>query len=198
MDIIRSVKLVPNSALTTPIVTVAEAKKHAVIEHDVDDSYIEELIAVASEHVQYLTRRQLLTASYIMYLSQFPNDDLELPYGNLQSIDSVNYKNTENINTVVDADVYDVDTDSDPGVLSRNIDAGWPVYKYSRAPVWVQFTCGWTSPSLVPRKLKLAIKMLVATWYNKREDTAVVKHLEVPHGVISLITEYKLQGWGYD
>lgn len=78
--------------LTTQIVSIADAKKHAVIEHSYDDIYVASLCKTAQRRIQAITRRQLLTANYSAYLDQFPppygnsNDKIfdsyfELPYG---------------------------------------------------------------------------------------------------------------------
>jgi len=56
------------------------------------------------------------------------------------------------------------------------------------APVAVQFTCGFGGAADVPANLKLAVKVLAATWYESRASEAGEA---LPMGVEVLIAPYR-------
>ncbi len=85
-------------APTLEPVSLEDLKLHLRIELDVldEDEYLEGLIKTAREHVEDITRRQIITATWDYYLDGWPKGDaFKLPFGNLQSVSAVTYKESD-------------------------------------------------------------------------------------------------------
>lgn len=66
----------------------------------VEDDLLNANIIAAREHVEDTTRRQLLTATWDYSLDAWPSGDaIKLPFGNLQSVSSIIWKDTDGVET---------------------------------------------------------------------------------------------------
>ncbi len=74
-------------------VTLAEAKLHARIDHDLEDGLLATFIAAARQHGEQLTGRQFVEAAYELSLDGFPcgDDPIELPKPPLQAVESISF-----------------------------------------------------------------------------------------------------------
>lgn len=144
-----------------------------------DETLIEMCRMSAIDYVENFTNRQLLTATWKMYLNEFPSVDyIELPYGNLQSVTSVKYKDSEGTETTLTVTTdYLVETnvDATKGGLERGrivlpYDGSWPTATlYPSNPITIAFVCGWTAAAYVPYLIKAAILLLAADFYKFKE-----------------------------
>jgi len=144
------------------------------IDHStIEDTWLNDAISAAREHIEDITRRALLTQTWEYYLDQFPDKDfIRLPFGNLQSVTSVKYKDcdgTEHTMTVTTD--YIVETNGDGcGRIVLAYGKSWPsVTLYPSNPITIEFVCGWTAASDVPRKIRHALLMICADLYENRE-----------------------------
>ena len=62
-----------------------------------EDEYLTDLIQAAREYLESRTRRALITRTETYAIHDFPGDDefIEIPFGNLQSVDSIAYTDDE-------------------------------------------------------------------------------------------------------
>ncbi len=66
----------------------------------VEDTDLEDAIKDGRETVENITRRGLLTQTWDYYLQEWPEDDfIKLPFGNLQSVSYVKWKDTDGVET---------------------------------------------------------------------------------------------------
>jgi uncharacterized phiE125 gp8 family phage protein len=164
---------------TGPIVEpvdLVEAKSHLRVDDSTDDELIEGLITTAREYVEDVTRRALLTQTWDYSLDGWPYcREIKLPLGNLQSVTSVKWKDTAGTETTLTLTTdYLVETNGEqPGRIVLPYAGTWPSGTlYPSNPITIRYVCGWTTPTLVPGKIKSAILMLVAKLYESRgEDT---------------------------
>lgn len=136
-----------NTALVTPPlyypITLDEAKKHLRVDHTDDDAYIQGLIAAITGEVERITGRRLVTQTYKLYLEKWPIGDIILPFGQLQSITHVKYKDTGGTQSTWDSDEYIVQTETDPGRIMPTYGNTYPSTSlYPSAPIEIQFVCG--------------------------------------------------------
>jgi uncharacterized phiE125 gp8 family phage protein len=143
------------------------------IGHDaIEDTWLNDAIATAREHIEDITRRALLTQAWYYYLDSFPDKDfIRLPFGNLQSVTSVKYKDsdgTEHAMTVTD---YIVETNGEGcGRIVLPYGISWPsVSLYPSNPITIEFVCGWTAAASIPKKIRHALLMICADLYENRE-----------------------------
>lgn len=135
------------------------------------------IITTAREYVEDLTGRALLTQTWDYSLEGWPSSDrIKLPFGNLQSVTSVKYKDSDGTETTLTVTTdYIVGTNGDQcGYIFLPNGVSWPdsdLYPYN--PITIRFVCGWTSAALVPFKIKAAIKLIAADLYQNREDKVI-------------------------
>ena len=138
-----------------------------------EDDLLTAIIQASREHVEDVTRRQLLTATWYFYLDSFPDKDfIRLPFGNLQTISSVKYKDTDGTETtLVENTDYLVETNGDGcGRLVLPYGISWPsVTLYPSNPITIEFVCGWTAAASIPKKIRHALLMICADMYENRE-----------------------------
>lgn len=151
-------------------VTTAEAKTHARIDIADEDTYIGLLITAAREACETFCRADYIDRTYTMYLTGFPTGYLNLPRRPVDAISNVKYYDANgNLQTLSSA-YYDFSAYTLPQQLWRQEDYTWPeVDDDRRFPVEVTFT----TAASVPEKIKVAIKMMVANWYENREAVVV-------------------------
>lgn len=151
----------------TEPVSTATAKSHLRVDHSADDALIDSYIKTARELGEGLARRAFITQTLELVLDEFPADlKLKLPRPPLQSVTSVKYLDSENVeHTFTD---YVVDARSEPGVVTFNSTPG--VALAESGAVAVRFVAGYgTSASNVPSVFVQAIMQSVAHFYEFRE-----------------------------
>lgn len=163
----------------TAAVTVASALFGATVNlmdtENAEDEYLGTLIQTAREMVEFETRRALLTQERTYRIKDFPKDDgpIELPFGSLQTVDSIVYTASDGIETTMAAEAYYV---QNGGVYASKLfpayGADWPDYDpTSGEGIIVTFTCGYgDDPADVPSSLRTAIKMLCSDLYYSRGE----------------------------
>jgi len=170
--------------ITTPpssgsVVTLPEAKAHLRVDFADDDTIIQAFIDVAEELIQSYTNQLLKTQvqrgnfSHIKF-SQFE----ELGYVTFKrfpfkSFDTVEiHDGTTYQPLVLTTDYLVQDREKQfARVLFKEIDAFSS--ENQTYPIRITTTCGYDTDDDVPEKLKLAIKMLTAQFYENRGDCAV-------------------------
>ena len=179
------------------ILTLSEAKRHLNIElTDTDnDVYIRSLVDAAHTRIEQITKRKLLTQTVTEYFDDWPDGEyFELPYGKLQSVASVKYKDSDGDESTFSSDDYIVETNTEKGRVVLAYGESWPtVTLYPSKPIYIEYVCGYgANSSDVPVDFIHAIKMQISDMYEVRETNIVgvgvtinrldtVKHLLLPY-----------------
>jgi Phage gp6-like head-tail connector protein len=88
---------------------------------------------------------------------------------------------------------YVVDTHCEPGrIFPGSPGSLWPNVLFLPNAVQIHFTAGYGDASKVPAGLKVAIKMLVANWYENREAAAAGHFGEIPSHIQTLLWAFKV------
>jgi uncharacterized phiE125 gp8 family phage protein len=176
-------------------ITLAEAKTHLNVSGSHDDTYITGLVAAARRAVERYLNRVLITQEWKVYYSNWCNE-LAVPFGKLQSIETVKYYNTDGMLTTLNANTfYWVVTTSEPGKIVRKYDANFPELQYGRPDsIEIAFTCGFGDEATdVPDDIKHGIKLLIANYYEHRGDVVIgAVANKIPTHVSDLLHSYKL------
>lgn len=140
------------SLVTSPAilpVSRAEAKEHLNITHSNDDRLIDRIIGAATAWAEQYLFRKLITQTWKYYLDAWP-DEIFLPFGDLQSVTHIKYTDTDELQTTLSTDYYDVDTVSIPGRIRLAYGQSWPsTALYPTNPIEIQFVTGYTYDSTV-------------------------------------------------
>ncbi|MCP4704013.1 MAG: hypothetical protein GY865_05330, partial [candidate division Zixibacteria bacterium] len=120
-------------------------------------------------------------------------DSIILPYGNLQSVTSVKYKDTDGDQSTFSSDDYIAATETEPGQIILGYGDVWPtVTLYPSNPIELIFVAGYgAAGSDVPEPIRHAIKILIADAYENREDVLVGVISSNLKAAIHLMTKYK-------
>lgn len=171
-------------------VTTAEAKAHMRIEalNTDHDAYIDLLIAEAVEEAETITKRRFITQTWYGYLDEWPaGDRIALPFGQLQSVTAITYRDTDEDESTFSSDDYIATITADPGYIVLGDGKSWPTDSLSPSlPICIEFVCGYgDAGSAVPDGIKHAIKMRIADRFEHRENYVV-------GGGITVTTDLKI------
>ena len=203
--------------LTTPPavepLALAAVKTYLRVIANDQDSVITSLITRARQYVEANAKIQLITATWTLGLGGFPSAQLIPPGGGssvwdtdnairpprprLQSVTSIKYIDTDEVQQTLDAGDYVVDTLSEPGRIVPSLSTSWPsTLDSSRAVVEVEYVAGFgDAASDVPESIKQAMLLLISHWYEHREaviDAPVPVEMEI--GMRSILSTEK-HGW---
>jgi uncharacterized phiE125 gp8 family phage protein len=177
----------PIRVITPPAVeplTLEEVKADLKVEDSDSDAYLTRAIKSAREYLENKARRALVTQTQELVLDGFPADEIQLPVGSLQSVESIKYDDENGDEQTLATDQYTVDNASDPGWIVAN-ENGWPNTIDAVNSVRVRFIAGYppdeaSPPDLtanIPEVFKQAIIVLLDNWNDKR-DMGVSADLE--------------------
>ena len=176
-------------------VSLAELKLHLRIDHSDEDELLKLILLTARESVENFTARALLSQTWDYCLNDWPDEDfIELPYGNLQSVTSVKYKDCDGTETTLtETTDYLVETNKEQkGRIVLPYGVSWPSDTlYPSNPITIRFVCGWTKATDVPSSIKSALLLLAADSYNIKEihtDRQIYEN----KAVYNLLYNYKL------
>jgi len=151
------------------VVSAADAKRylHGVAESETDADP-DALVEAAAAYAQTWLSQQLITATWDLVLPGFPAGVIELTPP-LQSVTSIKYYDWANALQTWDDAEYEVDTDHKPGRVRPASYYSYPATYDRIDAVTVKFKCGYgDAATAVPANIVLAVKALVAHWYEYR------------------------------
>lgn len=171
-------------SLVTPPATlpldVPEVRAWLRVTSAADDTMIERLIRAATEAVEKLLNRQLVTATWQLGLPAFPRGYLRLPRSPLRSVTSITYYDVANQLQTLAASYYDVDALSDPGTVSLAQGYPWPATYTRPNAVLVTYSAGYGSRSDIPSGILTAMQFAIAQAFEHRGDEASAIGLVTP------------------
>lgn len=173
----------------TPI-SLADAKDNSLIEHTADDALVTRKIGEAVDYAENYTGRQLMPQVWTRYYDAWPTC-IELPFRPVQSI-VIRYTDEAGDEQTLATDQYQVDEQSYPALVRPAPGASWPTLSDAYNVVLVEATCGYADADAVPAGIKSALYLLTGHLYENREGSAMVKIEELPLGVNSFLTQYRI------
>ena len=137
-----------------------------------EDDLLTAIIQAAREQIEDITRRALLTQTWDYYLQGWPSSDrIKIPFGNLQSVTSVKWKDSDGDETTLTVTTdYLVETNGEGcGSVVLPYGESWPSGTlYPSNPITIRFICGWEAAADIPSKIRTANKMLCTDLYSYR------------------------------
>lgn len=162
----------------------------------VEDDLLNAIITTAREHIEDITSRALITQTWDFVLQKWPDIDyIKLPYGNLQSVSSIKWKDTDGTSTTLTLTTdYLVETNGEMiGRIVLPYDESWPSDTlYPSNPITIRYVCGWTTRALVPYKIKAAIKMICSKLYESRGEDVLGQTVHEDKTVNNLLMSARL------
>lgn len=162
----------PRTLVTAPsgdVVTTAEAKAFAKIDHSSEDTLIASLVDTAEDLVARHIARELLSATYDFHFDSWPGSDvLPIELAPVSSVTSVSYVDTAGTTQVLATSVYTVDLSTEPARIYLAYNQTWPTARAMRKAITVRAVVGYANAAAVPEGIKTAIKAAVAYWLDNR------------------------------
>lgn len=154
--------------------TADDVRNHSRIDDTIGDAELEAYIKAARYYVEGVLNRQLISATYKLYLDAFPGE-IELPMPPLQSITSIEYIDTDGTEQTVTSTVYQVDTNSEPGRVKLDYLKTWPSIRGGDYDsVTVTFVAGYGDAATdIPSNILQAMRLAVATSAEMREEIII-------------------------
>lgn len=168
-----------------------EVKLHLRLDTGIaEDALLSSLISAARQYCEGFQRRAYITQTWELWLDKFPDiDNIYLPWPPLQSVSSIKYYDTANLEyTLLDSNYY-VDTQSQPGRLSLNYGKSWPSTALRPTNgLCITFICGYgDAVEDVPVKALYAMKLLIGHYYENREAVSQSQLYPAPLSVDALL-----------
>jgi uncharacterized phiE125 gp8 family phage protein len=150
--------------------TIDEVKDHLRVESSDYDNEIKSLIKEARQYVERITGRSLITQTWDYKLDKF-SESIKIPYPPLQSVTSVKYQDSGNVEQTLSSAYYDVDTTSEPGRVTESYNYEYPETYDEPNAVTIRFVSGYGSARTdIPERFKRAMKLYVQ-WQFDGNDT---------------------------
>ena len=124
-----------------------------------------------------------------------------LPWPPLQSVSSIQWTDTAGNVSTVPSSTYIVDTFSEPGRVALGFGQTWPSQSAQGnaiepvSGVTVTYVAGYADVAHVPTSIKQAMLLLLATWYENREDVVIdrrISSVSLAKGVDALLWRNKV------
>lgn len=156
-------------------VTVSDAAAFARVSDPQDYAQIAAMITSARKELEFRLNRQLVTATYELYLDAFPGltGKIRLPHPPLASVSSIKYYDTDSVLQTLSAEEYDVNTIDEPGQVYPAYDCYWPTSRGHPLDVVITFVTGWplsNGEPTTPEPLREWIRRRVSALFEHRES----------------------------
>jgi uncharacterized phiE125 gp8 family phage protein len=154
--------------------TLEEAKQHLRIDHANEDSLILALITAVRHRAENETNRLFITQDWKMTLGEFCYDVIELPRSPIQSIQSIQYVDTDEAAQTLDYTLYELDNSTLPARVYPAYSETWPSTLMTPAAVSITFRAGYGDyPRDVPEDVRAAMKLMLGHYYENREEVVL-------------------------
>ena len=172
-------------------VSVVQLRGHLREDSTDQDDQITSYIQAAREELEERTRRGFVTQSWTLKLPCF-SDSIILPRAPLQSVTSITYIDEDGASQTLASDQYTVLASTLPGRIIPAYDVTYPTHRAQTDAITIEYVVGYGAASSVPERIKQAIRLLAAHWYENREavitgTTAALVPLAVERLVDSFI-----------
>lgn len=160
---------VQTSAPAAEPISTSEAKTHLNVSISADDTFIGTLIVAARRHVEQITGRQLINATWRLSMDRFPTE-IQLPYPPYSSVTSIAYTDAAGTSQTLAASAYQIDSDAEPARIRPAWGYAWPSIRDVYRAVQVTYVAGYGSAGTsVPADILVAIKSIIGVMYEFRE-----------------------------
>lgn len=175
--------LVRSTAPTAEPVTMEDFLLHSKVDELEDLPSLNRYLIAAREWAEAATGRQLMTATYDLYLDHWPEASesyygggqsysiIRLPRPPLQSVSFVKYVDTGGTLTTISSSNYTVDTYTEPGRVYPSYGNYWPSHRAQPNAIQIRFIAGYSGETTVPAGIKELICLVAAECYENREPT---------------------------
>lgn len=164
--------------------TLEQVKDHLRVDGTTEDALLTALIGAATEHVQNITNRQLMRATYRLFLDRLPSS-VPLPrppFAHITSITAID----ENGQEAVFEETYYTTSELEHATIRGVLDSGW--YASTYKDIVIEYEAGYEDATKVPEAIKQAMLLIIGHLYENRED----KTDRFPKASDALLSSYRV------
>ena len=154
-----------STAPTGPVVPACDLRRYVDLADNEDDSFLAELEKMAVERVESDTRRQLVNATWKMYLPCF-SEVMQIRKAPVSSITQIRYVDTDGTWQTLATSVYETFLQREPAEIRLAYNQVWPITRQKEQAIEITFVAGYGTADDVPELAKHAVKMIVQDSYN--------------------------------
>jgi uncharacterized phiE125 gp8 family phage protein len=125
----------------------------------------------------------------------FPRNSIQLPDGPVRSIVSVNYLDSDGVDTVLASNQYRLSTSGRMAMLWPAYGVSWPSCRTDVDSVRVRYAVGYPSadspPQEVPEPIRQAMHLFIGHYFANRDAADLNTLAELPLGVRYLLGKYR-------
>ena len=176
----------------TAAVTLDEAKEWcAATDFTDDDALITSLVSAAISKIDGPRGIGIpcFTQTWELSLDAFPASEIILPGWPVKSVTAVTYIDTDGAMQTIDSADYQLDIKGDFSRLRPSYGLSWPSPRNVMDAVSISYVLGEAIDDIDPL-LKLAIKQMVAHWYQTREAASEANFNDVPMSASQIMRDY--------
>lgn len=152
-------------------ISLTEMKDYLRLDDDAQDDLVAGLIKAARLMLEAASRRILIEQRWRVVLDRWPKDGrVLLPISPVLAVDGIKIFDASGVETELPAGSFDLDGAGDPPSI---VVTDAPEPGRVRNGISIALRAGYgVAPDAIPATLKLAIKILVAHWFENRGDVA--------------------------
>lgn len=172
--------------------SLAEVKAHLRIDHDAEDGLIGGYIRTARMIVERWLGRALIKQSWQLILDRWPDGPIRLPIPPLLSVDDIRLLSWDGSPQSLDPTLYRIESRAEPGFILPVGRSRLPQPGQTTSGIEIDFSAGYgVSWNQVPEPVRQALSMMVGTYYEQREASAMpptgaVARLLMPYRMVRL------------
>lgn len=151
---------------------------------DIEDAYIERLIAASTRMGERATRRAWMEQTRALVMDRFPCGGIELPWPPLLEVLSIVYVDADGTEQTLDPSLYQVMSPSGPtcrkGVVAPVPDQVWPTTQSGALEaVTVEYKAGYVRTSVSPHEGEVPADLLhgqllvIGEMYKQRSESVI-------------------------
>lgn len=158
-------------APAAPAYSLSEVKELLRLTFTDDDAMLTALLDAASEAVEEMTGRALISQTWALTLPALASDTrVMLDRPPVQAITTITYYDGDNAQQTLDSGAYRLVKDGDKAMV-RPVDGGrWPTMYDREDAVTITYTAGFgASYVAIPPALRTAMAILADHWFHRKE-----------------------------